>query len=278
MTRYLATAFFTATIALTSGSKGPRPAIPREVPSEFRTESFASIREEKNAWTYVTDNASFHFDEVLGDQGAYEAVLLLEEHYHNESTPGIEGLRGEATVKAWTIGTLGQRELRWTAHEKANTGEVEGRFFRLTTWGCCDVPNVYTYYSLLGGKKLYTSNSDLLEIRGKGEGPRASRFVGFGYDVNGLSNDPLLAYGTDKDVAQRFSIHSGKQYYEAPEVLVEAKGKFEKHQLDLSDAPMTFVIVLRYPGGIELQIPVEDDVIRLEKATLPKGSSIRHEN
>src|ERR1700686_2295297 len=49
-------------------------------------------------------------------------------------------------------------------------------------------------FSLLTGKKLYFSNSDLLEDRGDGDGPQASRFVAFGYsgmnqDVGGLSVD-----------------------------------------------------------------------------------------
>jgi len=188
----------------------------------------------------VTNNSSFQFVEVLGDKGIYEAVLLLEENYHNENTPEIEGMRGDATVKAWTIGTARQRELRWTINQKANAGETRERFFRLTAWGCCDSPNVYTYYNLLSGKKLYVTNSDLLEIRGKGEGPLAARFVGFGYDVNNPGHDPLLQYGTDKDVAQRFSVHSGKDYYETPEVLVGANDKLGKYHLDLSGSSLSF--------------------------------------
>lgn len=86
----------------------------------------------KDAWTYVTENRSFRFAEVLGDQGNYEAVLLLEETYHNERTDGMEGMRGNATVKAWTLERGRQRELRWTFHETGNEGEVEGRFFRVT--------------------------------------------------------------------------------------------------------------------------------------------------
>jgi len=54
--------------------------------SGFHTESSARIQEDKESWTYVTDNGSFHFAEVLGDKGTYEAVLLLEENYHNENT------------------------------------------------------------------------------------------------------------------------------------------------------------------------------------------------
>jgi hypothetical protein len=116
-----------------------------------RTESSAYIVDELKSRTYITDNGSFHFVEVLGDKGDYEAVLLLEEHYRNENTAGIEGMRGDASITAWTIGMGHQREVRWTAHEKANEGEIRDRFFRLTAWGCCDSPSVYTYYNLLSG-------------------------------------------------------------------------------------------------------------------------------
>ena len=66
-------------------------------------------------------------------------------------------------------------------------------------------PNVYTYYSLLSGKKLYVTNFDLLELNGKGEGPLSARFVGFGYDiVNNRGHDPVLQYGTYKTISQKF--------------------------------------------------------------------------
>jgi len=262
---------------LTSCSRNTKPTNSAKDSLGYRTESTAYVREDKDSWTYVTDNSSFHFTEVLGDKGTYEAALLLEENYHNENTPGIEGMRGDSIVRAWTPGSSPrQRELRWTAHEKANEGEVRDLFFRFAAWGCCDSPNVYTYYGLLSGKRLYVTNSDLLEINGKGEGPLSARFVGFGYDVaSNPGSDPILQYGTYKDISQKFIIHSGKDYYDTPEVLGTANGKSEKYHLGLWGSTFTFVIVIRFAGDSELQIPVENDVIRPEKAVFPKGYSIR---
>jgi hypothetical protein len=31
----------------------------------------------KDAWTFVTENRSFRFEQVLGDEGTYEALLRL---------------------------------------------------------------------------------------------------------------------------------------------------------------------------------------------------------
>jgi hypothetical protein len=57
----------------------------------YRAESSAYVVKGKDAWTYVTENRSFRFAEVLGDEGNnYEPVLLLEETYHNERTDGME--------------------------------------------------------------------------------------------------------------------------------------------------------------------------------------------
>jgi hypothetical protein len=274
MTRHLLAFLLSFATVLSSCSKNANPGTTRNKPG-YQTGSSAYIVDELKSRTYVTDNGSFHFVEVLGDKGDYEAVLLLEEHSRNENTPGVEGMRGEATVTAWTIGVFHQKELRWTAHEKANEGEIRERFYRFTAWGCCDSPNVYTYYSILSGKKLYVTNSDVLEIWGNGDGPLLSRFVGFGYDVRNPS-DPQIQYGTDKEVAQRFSIHTDKAEYESPEVFVATKDKLEKNHLDLRGSETSFVIVLRYPGHVELRIPVENDAIRPGKAMLPRGYSIRN--
>jgi len=243
----------------------------------YRAESSAYVVRGKDAWTYVTENRSFRFAEVLGDPGNYEAVLLLEEAYRNERTDGIEGVQGNATVKAWTVKRDGERELRWTFQETGNEGDVEGRFFRVTAWGCCDIPTVYSYYNVLTGKKLYVSNSDLLKVWGDGDGPQAWRYVALGYaERNKFDQPPQLQYGTDTRVAQRFSLVSAREYYDAPQVYVATNEQLEK-SLDLRGSPRSFLIVLKYQDGVELRIPVENDAIRPESATLPKGYALRLE-
>ena len=243
----------------------------------YRAESSAYVVRGKDAWTYVTENRSFRFAEVLGDTGNYEAVLLLEETYHNDRTDGIEGMQGNATVKAWTVKRDGERELRWTFHETGNEGDAEGRFYRVTAWGCCDIPTIYSYYNILAGEKLYVSNSDLLKVWGDGDGPQAWRYIAFGYvEINKLDQPPRLQYGTDKKVTQRFSVVSSREYYDAPQVFVTTNEQLEK-SLDLRGSPRSFAIVLKYQDGVELRIPVENDTIRAERALLPKGYALRLE-
>jgi len=266
-----------ALVATLFGLQSTDPGTAKKTVPQYRAESSAYVIQGKDASTYVTQNRSFRFVDVLGDQGNYEAVLLLEETYHNERADGIEGVRGDTTVRAWTLEPGRQRELRWTFHEAGNEGIVQDRLFRVTAWGCCDVPVTYSYYNLLTGKKLYVSNSDLLEIRGDGDGPQASRLVAFGYSGQSqLSQPPRLQYGTDKNVAQRLSVISPRQYYDAPQMFVSRSGTLEK-TLDLRGSELTFIIVLKYADGVELHIPVEADAVRLEKAVLPEGYSLRVE-
>jgi hypothetical protein len=52
--------------------------------SPYRAESSAYMVQGKDAWTYVTENRSFRFAEVLDDAGNYETPLLLE-----ETSPGV---------------------------------------------------------------------------------------------------------------------------------------------------------------------------------------------
>jgi hypothetical protein len=264
-------------IAVLFGLQNANPSAEKKPESPYRAESSAYAIHGKDGSTYVTENRSFRFAEVLGDNGNYEAVLLLEETYHNERTDFIEGVRGKATVKAWTLERGRQRELRWIFHGTGNEGEVEGRFFRVTAWGCCDIPTVYSYYNVLTGKKLYVSNSDLLKVWGDGDGPQAWRYVALGYvENNKFDQPPQLQYGTDKRVTQRFSVVSAREYYDAPQMFVATNEQLEK-SLDLRGSS-SFVIVLKYQDGVELRIPVENDAIRPETAVLPKGYMLRLES
>jgi hypothetical protein len=265
-------------IAVLFGLQNANLSTEKKPESPYRGESSAYVIHGKDAWTYVTENRSFRFAEVLGDNGNYEAVLLLEETYHNERTDFIEGVRGKATVKAWTLERGRPRELRWTFRETGNEGEVEGRFFRVTAWGCCDIPTLYSYYNVLTGKKLYVSNSDLLKVWEDGDGPQAWRYVGLGYaESNKFDQPPQLQYGTDKRVTQRFSVVSAREYYDAPQMFVATNDRLEK-SLDLRGSPRSFVIVLKYQDGVELRVPVENDTIRPETAVLPKGYLLRLES
>ena len=86
MARHFLVFLLDVACVLTSCSKNAKHETSSEDSLGFHTTSSAYVREDKDSWTYVTENGSFHYKEVLGDKGTYEAVLLLEENYHNENT------------------------------------------------------------------------------------------------------------------------------------------------------------------------------------------------
>ena len=124
---------------------------------------------------------------------------------------------------------------------------------------------------------MYVSNTGLLEVRGDENGPLAVRYIAFGYAaINRLSEPPQLQFGTDKKIAQRFSVVSTRKYFDAPQVFISTTEKLEK-SLDLRGSPMSFTIVLKYDDGVTLRIPVEVNAIQPGKAVLPAGYALRPE-
>ena len=224
---------------------------------------------------YVTDNRVFEFVNALLDDGDRSTWLLLLKSIHNEHIDGLEETTGRVRVQAWTLGKNGTREKRWNLSSAGNSGQsLHGeRFFLVTQWGCCDWPHVNWYFSLLSGKRLYVSNSELLSSSAPEGGPWLARYVAFGYYEHG--KPPILQYGSDVKVKQRFSLLSPREYYNAPEVFIKDGEQLAKSLV--LQASARFTIVLRYRDGVEIHVPVLNDTIDVDKAELPHGYSWRME-
>lgn len=240
--------------------------------------SSAYIRQSDGA--YVTDNHLFEFANALSDHGSGYTRLLLLKDVHNEHIDGHEETTGQMTVRAWTLGKDGTRSERWTFTSAGSDGYALSfsRFFRLTEWGCCDWPDVHWYFSLLSGKKLYVSNSDLPdlpEIIVLDSGAQAARYVAFGWYKH--QSPPILQYGTDTEVKQQFSLLSSRQCDDRPQIFVTVDKKREKSLSLTKGDGLTFNILLVFADGTELRIPVRDDLIRHQDAKLPGGYTLRTE-
>jgi hypothetical protein len=236
--------------------------------------SAAYVRQSDGA--HVADNKIFEFANPLDDDGNGYIPLLLLKTIHNEHIDGHEETTGFVRVQAWTLAENGTRQKRWNLTTVGNDGEslYEDRFFRVTQWGCCDWPQVNWYFSLLSGKKLYVSNSDLLSAVVLEGGPRLVRYVAFGYYDHG--KPPVLQYGSDLKVKQQLSLLSSREYYDAPQVSIRNGGEPAKSLV--LEASAGFTIILRYRDGVEIRIPVQNDAVQTDNADLPKGYSLRVEN
>ncbi len=237
--------------------------------------SSAYIRQSDGA--YVTDNRTFEFANALHDDGRGYIRLLLLKDVHNEHIDGHEETTGQMAVQAWTLEKNSARNERWSFKAEGNDGYAlnDVRFFRLIEWGCCDWPNVYWYFSLLSGKRLYVSNSDLTEVVVLNSGPQGARYVAVGCYKHGTP--PMLQYGTDTEVKQRFSLLSSRHCDDRPEIFVTVGGKREKSLSLASNEPLNITILLAYADGTELRIPVRSDAIRHEEAKLPRGYTLNSE-
>jgi hypothetical protein len=117
-----------------------------------------------------------------------------------------------------------------------------------------------------------------VRIDGGYDGNRYSqtRYIGFGA-VGGASQElPTLQYGTDQTVKQHFVLagHDYGDNFDVPDVSITQNGSTLANYLQ-TEGPFNCIIVLQFEGGPEIRIPVENDVVRADKARLPPGYSLR---
>jgi hypothetical protein len=163
--------------------------------------------------------------------------------------------------------------------------------FQVSNWPCCSSPFENVYFSLLNGKRPYTTNgspkggqfgqdSGLARLDGGYDGTRYSqtRYIGFGAITRQNQKLPSLQYGTDRIIKQRFYL-LGREYvdnFDVPNVSVSQDGSHLVNYLQLG-GPFSCTIVLNFDDGPEVRIPLENDVVRTDRATLPTGYSLRAE-
>jgi hypothetical protein len=256
-----------------------------------RAESKAYVKHTKNGDVFVTEDASFDFVRLLDDAGEKSSFLRVLHTDHNEWSEGREGIQGTVTVSAQPALRTGGGKLLWTFHTRGNLGQPlpDFRMFRVSNWPCCSEPFKNVYFSLLDGSELYTTNGvlqngddpGLLRIAGEydGRGYTKFRYIGFGSATTSGEDVPTLQYGTDRAVKQRFSL-IGREYgdnFDVPSISFVEHDKGPANYLEISGR-ISCTLLLSFPDGPMVSIPIEDDVVRADKATLPHGYSLRVEN
>lgn len=204
---------------------------------------------------------------------------MLEATFRQERAEGVEGVRGASWVKAWTLQRGKPRQLRWEIASRAHEGGAwNERMLKLTTYGCCAIPTVFRYYALGTGKLLYTTNSNLVEVHGgEGIGAKGTRYLGLAFlDPEDRDTETVLQYGADSGEPKSLIIHSSEErsFIDLPTLSLLSEGR-ETSGLNLPGEPFTFTVLIRFPGGLEVKIPIIDDEFRPEKAVVPQGVSLR---
>jgi hypothetical protein len=232
----------------------------------------------------ITDNKRFT---VLNFSPSYQIPdpkaqqLLLLESFWSDRRDGVEGQLGRVTVEASEITLAGHGGKLWTLQEDGDEGKLDGdRFYKVVKYGCCDAPNVYSYFFLGNGQKIYTSVTPLYGIVVPNAGNEFTRYIAYGYRDSEASTS--LQYGSDSRVMRRVEI-TAKGDVGIPKIRVEYQGKpFDDSPLMLwgvdgkrgSNALSDFVICVRFYSGAELRFPVKNDEIQLSSATIPANFSV----
>ena len=68
-------------VSIVLGLQGTGGQSDKKTAPPYKAESSAYVIQGKDAWTFVTENRSFRFAEVLGDDGNYAALFLLNKPF-----------------------------------------------------------------------------------------------------------------------------------------------------------------------------------------------------
>jgi hypothetical protein len=231
----------------------------------------------------ITDNRRFtvlDFSPSNQFNDPKEQHLLLLESFWSDRRDGQEGQMGRVTVEASQITLAGSGTNLWKLQEDGDEGQLDGeRFYKVVKYGCCDAPNVYSYFFLGNGQKIYTSVTSLYGIVVPNAGNDLTRYIAYGYRSETSAN---LQYGSDSRVMRQVEITS-KGDMSIPKIRVEYQGKpFDDSPLMLwgvdgrrsPTALSDFVICVRFYSGAELRFPVKNDEIQLSSASIPANFSV----
>jgi hypothetical protein len=262
---------FAALVALVVSQNSGAPQ-----PPQYHTQSTAYTSQDKNGHIFVTENSSFQFAEVFDE--SKEPPLqraLLEETFRNRSTDYGEGVDGSATIRSWSLKQDGTLQLHWTINAIANEGSVQNRFYRTSLWGCCGAPNAYTYFSLISGKRLYSSFADLKQVSSVKDGHSNTIYIAVGSESpEDNCSRARLQLGTDRDILQAFTIVAPRVCDDIPELSLAGSDP-SVNELVQEGAAANFSVALDYGNGVALQIPIRDGSIRPDLAKLPEGFKLQ---
>jgi hypothetical protein len=250
--------------------------------------SRAAVEQHKGQLQYVTSNISLGFSKLYKESRDGYEVLLLRAKQRNELSFEADGEQGTLEVRAWQM--LGARRGKqlWVFTSEGNEGLSlpDIGLYEATSWPCCSAMWVHEYYSLYNGQRLYTTNgapafqegwSDPGLLRISSHTYKDWRFVAFGASYEKGREQPKLQYGTERARKQSFILkgHDYGDNFDVPEMqLLDGDGK----KVQDLDGALTFTIILRFgeaeDPAVEVRVPVVDDVVRPDLATLPKGYSL----
>ncbi len=272
--------------------KAAAPKATAPVPTST-TSTFEVVRKEGRD-VFTTTNRQFKYKGLYSD-ASYKSILLLEE-IRTDVSPDIEGSQGTLKVDVWLGKGSKPDKKAWTIKSDANAGEAGDAFYKTTNFGCCASYNVYTWYNLLTGQKIFTGTNNLIKISVPNTGgDTLDRYVTF-HSHEGTIDTPemkrlkdvigVIEYGTTKRVIQRIIVRTSDQETldgGVPEMGVAHKEetKFAKDDQEQEvtlwafdgkndkSSLSNFTVILKWEENKQIVIPFRNDAPVLGEAKLP---------
>lgn len=272
----------------------PKTATPKAttaVPTST-TSTFEIVRKDGRD-VFTTTNRKFNYVPLYTVE-TYKSLLLLEE-IRSEVSPDVEGSNGAIKVDAWLGKGSKPDKKAWTIKSDATAGEAGDIFYKTTNFGCCASYNVYTWYNLLTGQKIYTGTNNFIKISVPNSGGDAlDRYVTF-HSREGTIDTPeikrlkdvigVIEYGTTRRVTHRIIVRTSDQAnLEAgvPEMGVAHKEEMKFVKEDQEEVTLwgsnnktdksaltDFTVILKWEENKQIVIPFKNDAPVLGEAKLP---------
>lgn len=114
------------------------------------------IREKGTELHFITKNKRFSIVDLWSKHGSAVEAQALRESFVIDRQEGIEGAGSRVKVEA-----LDGKTVKWSFEEAGERGQAINQLYEVTKFGCCDAPNMYTYFSLRDGKRLRSTHTEL---------------------------------------------------------------------------------------------------------------------
>jgi len=259
--------------------------------SRTATSSIRSARDKYGRDVIITTNRRFNVAEVYPDHSipdkANHSMVLLEE-FRSEWTPGLEGKRAKIRVDGWAGDFPNPSRKAWTILSEGDEGEVHDNFYKVTRYGCCASITTQIWFSLIDGRKVFTSNNDPIRVIVPNSHAGLTRYFAWhGYDaiippaeaqtVKDLKG--VLQYGSERMASQRLMARAPIDLY-LSKIAIRYQGKTNEDMRDLVSGVMLwgvdgkkdksalsdFSIILTWNDKFEAEIPVKNDELQIGKA------------
>lgn len=257
--------------------------------SRTASSTIRSARDKYGNDVIITTNRRFTFTQFYPNYSSYDyhPMVLLEE-FRSEWTPGIEGKRAKIKVAGWIGNFPNPSRKAWTILSEGDEGRVYNNFYKVTRYGCCAAPDAQIWFSLIDGRKVFTSNIDPIKVIVPNSLAGLARY--FAWHSNESIIPPaelqtakdlkgVIQYGSERKVSQRLLVRSPIDLY-LSKIAIRYQGRLHEDMTALVDGVMLwgvdgkkdksalsdFSIILTWNDKFEAEIPVENDELQIGKA------------